>query len=96
MDLELESQRAPLATKDDLARELGRFDLAFRTALAEFRSETNERFAEMRNRFHALELQIQTQRADTARWILGSSGTIVGAFGVILGLFYFFTNRLGK
>jgi ABC-type phosphate transport system auxiliary subunit len=103
MDLELESQRLQLGTKDELLLELGKFRLELRSVLAEFRTEMNERFSvlekemkEMRERFHRVELQIQTQNAETSRMILGSSGALLGAFGVMLGLFYFFTNRLGK
>lgn len=89
MDLELASQRDQLATKDDLARELARFELILRTSLSDFKTE-------VRDRLYALELQMQAHRTETARWILGASGGLIGAFGVMLGLFYLFTNHLGK
>jgi len=125
MGLELESRDAQLATKDDLSRELGRFELVLRSSLADFRaemrsqlSETKDQFGnqlsetkghfgnqfselngalaemrqETRDRFHSLELQIQTQRADLVRWIVASRGAMIGAFGVMLGLFYFFPH----
>lgn len=89
MDLELHDQRTELATKEDLAREI-----------SQLRGEMRQMFFEMRKELtdglHALELQVQSQRAEMARWILGSSGALIGAFGVMLGLFYFFTSRLGR
>ncbi len=88
MDLELESQGEHLGTKDDLLR----FELVLRSALAEMRTELSELKQEMRERLHSVELQIQTQSAESSRMILA----MVGAFGVMLGLFYFFTNHLGK
>jgi DNA primase large subunit len=97
MDLELQSQRDELVTKDQFAREL-----------ALFRAEVREQFFELRkeliDRLHAVELQLQVQlqaqlqaqRAEMARWILGSSGTLIGAIGVMFGIFYFFMSRLVK
>ena len=93
MDLELQSQRDGLVTQDHFARELG-----------QFRAEIREQFFELRkeliDRLHAVELQFQVQRqaqrAEMARWILGSSGALIGAMGIMFGVFYFFMSRLVK
>jgi len=96
MDLELESQREQLATQEGVSLEFEKFRLELRSVLAEFKTEMNQRFTKIEERLNSLELQIYTLRAETSRMILIASGTTVGAFGVMLGLFYFFTNHLGR
>ncbi len=85
MEIERVAHQQSLATRADL-REL---EFTLQATIASFREE-------MKDQLNELRLMIQTQRADTARWILASAGALLGAFGVMLGLFYFFLNYVRR